>query len=77
MFPLIGIVICLGAIAAGYMMEHGNFRVLMQPAELVIIFGAALGTLVIANPPPVLIRIGKGLVPGCRNWRNGFFETAC
>jgi chemotaxis protein MotA len=42
-------------------MEHGSFRVLMQPAELVIIFGAAMGTLVIANPLPVLIKIGKGL----------------
>ena len=42
-------------------MEHGNFKVLMQPAELVIIFGAAVGTVVIANPLPTLIKIGKGL----------------
>jgi chemotaxis protein MotA len=61
MFPIIGIVIVLGAIAAGYTMEHGNFKVLLQPAELVIIFGAAVGTVVIANPPPTLIKIGKGL----------------
>jgi chemotaxis protein MotA len=61
MFPIIGIVVVLGAIAAGYVMEHGNFRVLMQPAELVIIFGAAVGTLVISNPPATLIKIGKGL----------------
>lgn len=52
----------LGAIAAGYTMEHGNFKVLMQPAELVIIFGAAVGTLFVANPLPTLIKIGKGLV---------------
>jgi chemotaxis protein MotA len=61
MLPIIGIVIVLGAIAAGYTMEHGSFRVLMQPAELVIIFGAAMGTLVIANPLPVLKKIVKGL----------------
>jgi chemotaxis protein MotA len=61
MFAIIGIVIVLGAIAAGYTMEHGNFKVLMQPAELVIIFGAAVGTVVIANPLPTLIKIGKGL----------------
>jgi chemotaxis protein MotA len=42
-------------------MEHGNLRVLMQPAELVIIFGAAVGTVVVANPLPTLIKIGKGL----------------
>jgi chemotaxis protein MotA len=61
MLSIIGIVIVLGAIAAGYMMEHGKFLVLLQPAELVIIFGAAIGTVVIANPLPVLIQIGKGL----------------
>ena len=61
MLPIIGIVIVFGAIAAGYTMEHGSFRVLLQPAELVIIFGAAMGTLVIANPLPTLIKIGKGL----------------
>ena len=61
MFAIIGIVIVLGAIAAGYTMEHGSFKVLMQPAELVIIFGAAIGTVVIANPLPTLIKIGKGL----------------
>ena len=61
MVPIIGIVIVIGAIAAGYMMEHGKFMVLFQPAELVIIFGAALGTVAIANPLPTLIRIGKGI----------------
>ena len=34
---------------------------LLQPAELVIIFGAAVGTVVIANPLPILTQIGKGL----------------
>jgi chemotaxis protein MotA len=61
MIPIIGIIVVIGAICAGYTMEHGKFAVLFQPAELVIIFGAALGTVVIANPLPTLIRIGKGL----------------
>ena len=62
MFAIIGILIVLGAIAAGYTMEHGNFRVLVQPAELVIIFGAAIGTVVIANPLPTLKKIVSGLI---------------
>ena len=41
MFAIIGIVVVFGAIVAGYLMEHGKLLVLMQPAELVIIFGAA------------------------------------
>jgi chemotaxis protein MotA len=34
--------------------------VLLQPAELVIIGGAGIGTLLIANPLPIIIKIGKG-----------------
>jgi chemotaxis protein MotA len=57
-----GIVIVLGAIIGGYLMEHGHLLVLFQPAELVIIFGAAVGTVIIANPLPILGRIVKGLI---------------
>lgn len=52
----------MGAIAGGYLMEHGKLLVLMQPAELVIIFGAAIGTVVVGNPLPTLMKIVKGLV---------------
>ena len=62
MISILGIVIVLGAIAGGYLMEHGKLLVLLQPAELVIIAGAALGTVVVANPLPTLIRIVKGLL---------------
>jgi chemotaxis protein MotA len=60
MFAIIGIVVVLGAVAGGYLMEHGKIGVLLQPAELVIIGGAALGTLLIANPLPVLMALVKG-----------------
>jgi len=46
-----------GAIAGGYLMEHGNFRVLLQPAELVVIGGAAIGTILIGNPLSTIIRL--------------------
>ena len=61
MISIVGIVIVLGAIAGGYLMEHGKFAVLMQPAELVIIFGAAVGTLIVANPLPTLKKVIAGL----------------
>ena len=68
MISILGIVIVFGAIAAGYLMEHGKFAVLFQPAELIIILGAAIGTVVISNPLPTLIRIGKGIaVPHARS----------
>ena len=57
MFAIIGIVVTFGCIVAGYLMEHGNLRVLMQPAELLIIGGAASGTVLIANPLHILKKI--------------------
>jgi chemotaxis protein MotA len=61
MFSIIGIVVVFGAVLAGYLMEHGNMKVLMQPAELIIILGAAIGTVLIANPLHILTKIGKGI----------------
>jgi len=61
MFAIIGIVVVFGAIVGGYLMEHGKLLVLMQPAELVIIFGAAVGTVLIANPPSVVVKMLKGV----------------
>lgn len=63
MLVLAGIVVVLGAIIGGYLLEKGNLLVLLQPAELLIIGGAALGTLLIANPPHIMMSILKGL-PG-------------
>jgi chemotaxis protein MotA len=61
MFVIIGIVVVFGAIVAGYLMEHGNIRVLLQPAELIIIGGAAIGTVLIANPLHILKAIAAGV----------------
>lgn len=63
MFAVIGIVVVFGAVVAGYLMEHGNLKVLVQPAELVIIAGAAAGTVLIANPMDVL----KGIIAGFKS----------
>lgn len=62
MFAIIGIVVVFGAVLGGYLMEHGNVKVLIQPAELIIIAGAAGGTVLIANPLHVLKQIVGGMV---------------
>jgi chemotaxis protein MotA len=61
MFVIIGIVVVFGAVVAGYLMEHGNLKVLVQPAELVIIGGAAIGTVLIGNPLYILKAIAGGI----------------
>ena len=50
MFAIIGIVLVFAAIIGGFLMEKGHIAVLLQPAELLIIAGAAAGTLLVANP---------------------------
>jgi len=60
MFAIIGIVVVLGSIVGGYLMEHGHLAVLIQPAELLIIGGSAMGTLLVANPMHII----KGIVSG-------------
>ena len=57
MFAIIGILVVFGAVLGGYLMEHGSVAVLLQPAELLIIGGAAGGTVLIANPLHILKRI--------------------
>ena len=54
MFVIIGIGVVLAAVIGGYLMEHGNLSVLLQPAELVIIFGAATGGFLISSPLKVI-----------------------
>jgi chemotaxis protein MotA len=62
MFSIIGIVVVFGSIVAGYLMEHGNIKVLLQPAELIIIGGAAIGTVLTANPVHILKQMIGGVV---------------
>ncbi|HEV2201274.1 MAG TPA: flagellar motor stator protein MotA [Bryobacteraceae bacterium] len=78
MFAIIGVVVVLGAVAGGYLMEHGKIAVLMQPAELLIIGGAAIGTLLIANPLPVLMRIVTafaGILNGSPYTKAAYLDT--
>ena len=62
MFAIIGIVVVFGAIVAGYLMEKGSLLVLLQPAELIIIGGAALGTIFISNPMHIIKAMASGVV---------------
>lgn len=78
MFAIIGLVVVLGAVLGGYLMEHGQIKVLVQPAELIIIGGAGIGTLLIANPLSTIIAILNGVVSvlkGSRYTQPFYLET--
>ena len=61
MFAVLGILVVFGSIISGFLMEKGNIHVLMQPAEVLIIVGAASGTLLTANPMHIIKEIAHGL----------------
>jgi chemotaxis protein MotA len=78
MFPIIGIIVVLAAVIGGYLLEHGNLRVLLQPAELVIIGGAAVGTVLIGNPTSVLKSLAVaiiGVFKGSKYVKSQYVET--
>lgn len=62
MVSILGLIVVFGAIIGGYLMEKGKMAVLIQPAELVIILGSAIGTLIVANPLATLMKIVKGIL---------------
>ena len=50
MFTLVGLAIVFAAVLGGFTMGGGPMHVLVQPSELLVIGGAAVGTLVAAAP---------------------------
>ncbi|MDX9714341.1 MAG: flagellar motor stator protein MotA [Dissulfurispiraceae bacterium] len=67
MLTIVGAVFVLVCVIGGYLMGHGNLSILFQPAELVIIFGAAIGAFIIASPPKVI----KLVLGGVKNILSG------
>jgi chemotaxis protein MotA len=62
MIAVIGILVVFIAVIGGFLMEKGHIAVLLQPAELLILGGAAIGTLLAANPVHIL----KGILAGLK-----------
>ena len=62
MFVIIGLVIVIGSILAGYVMHGGNIMVLVQVTEFIIIGGSGIGSVLIANPPSAVAATVKSLI---------------
>ena len=55
-FTLIGLVVLFGCVVGGYVLEGGAIMTLWQPIEVLIIGGAALGSLILGAPAKHLAR---------------------
>jgi chemotaxis protein MotA len=78
MFAILGILLVFGAVIGGFLMEKGHIEVLIQPAELLIIVGAATGTLLVANPTHILKGIAgglKGVLAGSKFSKTLYLDT--
>jgi chemotaxis protein MotA len=52
---LSGIVLALGGIIAGLLLEGGNFRQILQPTAAIIVFGGTFGAVMLQFPMPVIL----------------------
>jgi chemotaxis protein MotA len=50
MFVLIGMVVVVVCVIGGFMMHEGPLAILVQPNEFLIIFGAAIGSVLVSTP---------------------------
>jgi len=62
MIPLAGILIVFAAVIGGFVMESGPMAELAQPAEILIIIGAALGSVMVANPPAQVAKTAHAIL---------------
>lgn len=54
MIAIVGMVVVFAAVIGGFVMEGGHLLVLFQPAEFLIIGGAAIGSILVGTPLGVL-----------------------
>lgn len=62
MIVIVGCLVVLGAVIAGFTISGGHVGALIHPAELLTIGGASLGAMIMMSPKKVLIDLGKGII---------------
>ncbi len=78
MFVLVGYAVILGAVFGGFAMAGGHLGSLLQPVELLMIFGAAGGAFLVANPSKVVkstLKALPSLLRGSRYSKSLYMET--
>ena len=78
MFVLVGYVVILGAVFGGFALAGGHLGSLLQPVELLMIFGSATGAFLVANPSKVIkatLKALPSLFRGSRYSKSLYMET--
>lgn len=61
MFVVIGFLVVIAGILGGYLIYGGNIMLILQVPKLIMIGGAALGSVMAAAPPRILKKILRGI----------------
>ena len=61
LLTVIGLAVLFGCIVGGYALHGGVLDILFQPSEVLIICGAALGSVLIGTPSKILRLVGRGV----------------
>lgn len=61
MLVIVGAIVVLGSVVAGYVLSHGHLAALWQPFEVLTICGAAFGGFLASNPGKVVKRALSGI----------------
>lgn len=78
MLVIVGYIVILAAVFGGFAMAGGHLGSLLQPVELLMIFGAAAGAFLVANPKKVIVATLKALpslMRGSRYNKTLYVET--
>ena len=62
MLVIVGFVMVLGCVIAGFTIAGGNVGALIHPSEIITIGGASLGALIVMSPKKVLVDLARGMV---------------
>ncbi|MCC6491876.1 MAG: flagellar motor stator protein MotA [Pirellulales bacterium] len=62
MIVVVGCIVVIGAVLAGFTWAGGHLGALVHPSEIVTIGGASLGALIVMSPKKVLIDLIKGML---------------
>jgi len=75
---IVGYIVILGAVFGGFALAGGHLGSLLQPVELVMIFGSAAGAFLVANPNKVIkatLNALPSLLRGSRYSKTLYLET--
>ncbi|MCX7063205.1 MAG: flagellar motor stator protein MotA [Proteobacteria bacterium] len=75
---LIGFVVVMGCVLGGFVISGGHVLALWHPSELLVIFGAAMGAFIIANPIKVIKKVGQNfgfLFRGSKYSKQPYLDT--